>query len=116
MGISGTAAGVASVALVGHGTTRAPERARKVAPPESVPAPRTPVPAPVPPAAPDTAPPAGPSAGTPIRCECGHDAAAHEHYRPGSDCGACGTAQCARYRPVGRRRWWRGAVDRLRRR
>jgi hypothetical protein len=39
-------------------------------------------------------------------CRCGHDAEAHEHYRPGSDCGACGAARCARFRAEGRRRWW----------
>lgn len=36
-------------------------------------------------------------------CACGHDADAHEHYRPGSDCGICGTGQldgCPRYRPA----------------
>ena len=37
-------------------------------------------------------------------CRCGHDAEAHEHYRPGSDCGACGAAQCGRFRAQGRRR------------
>ena len=38
-------------------------------------------------------------------CRCGHNAQAHEHYRPGSDCGACGAAMCRRFRPQGRR-WW----------
>ena len=28
-------------------------------------------------------------------CRCGHAVETHEHYRPGSDCGACG---CPRYR------------------
>lgn len=28
-------------------------------------------------------------------CRCGHDADAHEHYRPGSDCGWC---DCPRFR------------------
>jgi hypothetical protein len=32
-------------------------------------------------------------------CRCGHDADTHEHWRPGSDCGACGAADCPRYRP-----------------
>lgn len=41
-------------------------------------------------------------------CRCGHAAAAHEHYRPGSDCGACGAAECIRYRPAD------GRVHRLR--
>jgi hypothetical protein len=33
-------------------------------------------------------------------CTCGHSEAAHEHYRPGSDCGACGRAACGEYRPA----------------
>lgn len=45
-----------------------------------------------------------PAPGTTL-CRCGHDAQAHEHYRPGSDCGACGAASCARFRAQGRR-WW----------
>ncbi|WP_211770117.1 hypothetical protein [Kutzneria sp. CA-103260] len=28
-------------------------------------------------------------------CECGHARAAHEHYRPGSDCALC---DCPRFR------------------
>ena len=28
--------------------------------------------------------------GNPSHCRCGHAAEAHEHYRPGRDCGACG--------------------------
>ena len=28
--------------------------------------------------------------GNPSPCRCGHAAEAHEHYRPGRDCGACG--------------------------
>ena len=31
-------------------------------------------------------------------CMCGHGPAAHEHYRPGSDCGACGRTACGEYR------------------
>jgi len=46
-------------------------------------------------------------------CRCGHAAEAHEHFRPGSDCGACGAQECRRFRPQGRRRWrsrlWRRA-------
>jgi hypothetical protein len=34
----------------------------------------------------------------PTGCRCGHAAAAHEHFRPGSDCGACGAARCGRFR------------------
>ncbi len=32
-------------------------------------------------------------------CTCGHSMAAHEHYRPGSDCGTCGRAACGEFRP-----------------
>ena len=45
-------------------------------------------------------------------CRCGHAVEAHEHFRPGSDCGACGAAQCGRFRAPGRPRLW----SRLRRR
>jgi len=38
-------------------------------------------------------------------CRCGHEAEAHEHFRPGSDCGACGAQECRRFRPQGRGRW-----------
>jgi hypothetical protein len=31
-------------------------------------------------------------------CVCGHEAAAHMHFRRGDDCGICGAALCARYR------------------
>jgi len=31
-------------------------------------------------------------------CVCGHAPAAHEHYRRGSDCGACGAQACPKYR------------------
>lgn len=40
----------------------------------------------VPPATPTT-----PAAAVDV-CRCGHERDAHEHYRPGTDCGACGTA------------------------
>lgn len=30
-------------------------------------------------------------------CVCGHTRAAHEHYRRGSDCGACGAQACPKY-------------------
>ena len=39
-------------------------------------------------------------------CRCGHDADAHRHYRPGSDCSLC-AGTCPRYRPDVR--WWRRA-------
>jgi hypothetical protein len=38
-------------------------------------------------------------------CVCGHGMAAHEHYRPGTDCGACGRMTCRVYRPENGR--WR---------
>ena len=34
-------------------------------------------------------------------CVCGHARAAHEHYRPGRDCGACGAQDCAEFRRAG---------------
>lgn len=37
------------------------------------------------------------------RCVCGHPAAAHEHYRDGSDCGACGRFWCPWYISLGDR-------------
>ncbi len=30
-------------------------------------------------------------------CRCNHEHAAHEHYRPGSDCGICGPQGCASF-------------------
>jgi hypothetical protein len=33
-------------------------------------------------------------------CRCGHAAEAHEHFRPGNDCGAC---RCNRFDGVGSR-------------
>jgi hypothetical protein len=45
-------------------------------------------------------PPAPPEQRTVIDpCVCGHSRGAHEHYRPGSDCGTCGRAGCVEYRP-----------------
>jgi hypothetical protein len=43
-------------------------------------------------------------------CVCGHARDAHEHYRPGRDCGSCGASHCAEYRREG------GAVRRTLRR
>jgi hypothetical protein len=59
----------------------------------SFPAQRTssPVPADVPP------PPAQRTVVDP--CTCGHSRGAHEHYRPGSDCGTCGRLGCGEFRP-----------------
>jgi hypothetical protein len=36
-------------------------------------------------------------------CTCGHGRAEHEHFRAGTDCGACGGSACGRFRPVGGR-------------
>jgi hypothetical protein len=71
----------------------------------TTPAHRTATPVPAEPAAPEA------SDVPPTLCRCGHDAAAHEHYRRGSDCGACGAQSCARFRAArrgGLRGWLRG--------
>ncbi|MDT5287372.1 MAG: hypothetical protein QOF88_2261 [Mycobacterium sp.] len=34
-------------------------------------------------------------------CRCGHDRAAHQHYRTGSDCGSCEAGHCRGYRSDG---------------
>jgi len=52
-----------------------------------------------------TSPSAGPapvvsSAGV---CLCGHGTPAHEHWRPGSDCSACGATGCSTFRRRGGR-------------
>ena len=50
------------------------------------------------------APPIAPSVPPKIviePCVCGHAREAHEHYRPGRDCGACGAHYCADYRRAG---------------
>lgn len=39
----------------------------------------------------------------PIECRCGHLPASHEHWRQGSDCGACGSEECKHYRRARRR-------------
>jgi len=31
-------------------------------------------------------------------CACGHPEEMHEHYRPGTDCGACGSRSCGSFR------------------
>lgn len=33
-------------------------------------------------------------------CACGHTGEAHQHYRSGSDCGACGRDVCAKFKAV----------------
>jgi hypothetical protein len=47
-------------------------------------------------------------------CTCGHGPAEHEHFRAGTDCGACGGSVCSRLRPArGRaRRGLRGWIRR----
>ena len=47
-------------------------------------------------------------------CLCGHGRDAHDHFRAGSDCGACGATDCGKYRSVDRRTG--GALGRVRRR
>lgn len=37
------------------------------------------------------------------RCVCGCSAATHDHYRPGTDCGACGHTRCPHYVPLTQR-------------
>jgi len=97
--VEATAAGVRSAALV----VRALER-EAVAPAGEVTAPAR--------RRPDEDP-GGARPRTPATtlCRCGHEAEAHEHFRSGSDCGACGAQECRRFRPQGRGRW-----PRLRRR
>jgi hypothetical protein len=58
-------------------------------------------------------PPVPPAPQAPVvvePCVCGHARDAHEHYRPGTDCGACGVRDCADYRRAG------GAVRQMLRR
>lgn len=31
-------------------------------------------------------------------CRCGHEEDAHEHFRDGNDCGACGPVRCRTFR------------------
>jgi hypothetical protein len=52
------------------------------------------------PAAPPVAPQAPPQVVV-DPCVCGHANEAHEHYRIGSDCGACGAQNCAEFRREG---------------
>lgn len=33
-------------------------------------------------------------------CNCGHGGEAHQHYRSGTDCGACGRDVCAKFKAV----------------
>lgn len=49
-----------------------------------------------------------------MTCVCGHDADAHQHFRPGADCGACGRERCPSYRTTSRpRRLLARAADAL---
>ena len=43
----------------------------------------------------------GPGTGRGEPCACGHPRSAHDHYRSGTDCGACGATECRRYRRAG---------------
>jgi hypothetical protein len=77
--------------------TSLPVQRRSSPPIHAEPVPAEPVPAEPTPA--DTPPP--PAQRTVVDpCVCGHSQEAHEHYRPGSDCSACGRAGCGEYRPA----------------
>jgi hypothetical protein len=70
----------------------------------AVPAQRKPTPAPATrkPETPPVTPPAPPVRPTVVEpCACGHAREAHEHYRPGTDCGVCGATACSAYRARG---------------
>lgn len=59
-------------------------------------------------------PPAGPPASLKTvvdPCVCGHGREVHDHYRRGTDCGACGAQDCTEYRP--KQGSLRGALRRL---
>ncbi|ANY05595.1 hypothetical protein [Pseudonocardia sp. HH130630-07] len=49
-------------------------------------------------------------------CACGHPEDVHEHYRPGSDCGACGARACDSFRALGEPEPSRNPLRRLLRR
>jgi hypothetical protein len=36
--------------------------------------------------------------GSELLCRCGHNRAAHEHFRPDTDCALCERGQCDRFR------------------
>jgi hypothetical protein len=44
-----------------------------------------------------------------MTCRCGHSRTTHDHYRAGTDCGACGPARCPAYRTS-----WRALAGDLR--
>ncbi|WP_410945390.1 hypothetical protein [Pseudonocardia phyllosphaerae] len=57
-------------------------------------------------------PPAVPATRT---CACGHPEEMHDHFRAGTDCGACGAAVCGKFQLLGERPGaLRRFVDRLR--
>ncbi|MEQ3549135.1 hypothetical protein WIS52_01520 [Pseudonocardia nematodicida] len=61
-------------------------------------------------------PPAPPAVDPSVRtCTCGHPEEMHEHYRPGSDCGACGASACASFQPLGSASGSGGSTNALRR-
>jgi hypothetical protein len=63
------------------------------------------------PTAPPVAPP--PAKAPPGVCVCGHAEEAHEHYRAGDDCGACGRDGCAHYRAADGRQAKKGLLSRV---
>lgn len=67
------------------------------------------------PTAPPVAPPP-PVQAPPGTCVCGHPAEAHEHYRAGDDCGACGVEVCEHYRAASGEPAKKGVLARLFRR
>ena len=56
--------------------------------------------------------PANPTEALAGFCLCGHEPRAHEHWRPGSECGVCGPGGCPTYRERGGRA--RGFLRKLR--
>ena len=49
-------------------------------------------------------------------CACGHPEDMHDHYRAGTDCGACGARACGSFRPADADRPRRNPLARLLRR
>lgn len=43
------------------------------------------------------------------KCQCGHERAAHEHYRSGTECAQCPPGACPRYKGP-RLSWWRKVI------
>ncbi|MFP5072058.1 (Fe-S)-binding protein [Pseudonocardia nantongensis] len=65
------------------------------------------------PAAPAPAPPAPPAEPDLRLCSCGHPEDMHEHYRPGTDCGACGARSCRAFHPEGEQAPARNPIRRI---